>query len=128
MQLKAITRQLESRRERLGMSCSVVAKRSGVSLRSVQRVLSQTDTNPDYDTVAAIAEALGAKLHVDLVTGRPPEYLRRRQARSKARKLVAITQGTAALEAQGVPATVLGKLQQQTARELLRGSNHRLWS
>lgn len=53
--------------------------------------------------------------------------MRQEQAYAKARRLVALAQGTSALEAQGVDRPVLEEAIEQTAHELLR-SKRKLWA
>ena len=56
------------------------------------------------------------------------EELRQQQAERKADELVQMVQSTSALEAQAVDQAQLDEMRRQTARELLRGSNRRLWA
>ena len=53
--------------------------------------------------------------------------MRERQARAKARMLVAIVQGTSALEGQAVDPQEVELMEQRTAAELLSGPARRLW-
>ena len=79
-----------------------------------------------FSTVTAVADALG----VDL-TAAPAEdvtSMRERQAHHKARLLVALVQGTSALEGQAVAATDIALMEQRTVAELLAGSARKLWA
>jgi len=117
--------QLERRRRMLGMTCRTLADRCGVSLCTVQRVLAG-DVPPRLPTLLAIAGALGAE--IGITAERIPWQMRMRQARDKARALVSMAQGSAALEAQAVEEDVLDEATDQVAVELLAGSNRRLWA
>ena len=112
-------------RRRLGMSYQQLARRSGVSQPTVQRILSGKHPQASFANISAIATALGLEIFVE------PDVdaatLRRRQAEEKAKRLVALVQGTSGLEAQAVEAKVIQEMIEQTAVELLRGSNRRLW-
>ena len=55
------------------------------------------------------------------------DAFRRQQAYAKARRLVGFIQGTMGLEAQAVDETALRDMTERTARDLLEGSNRRLW-
>jgi hypothetical protein len=57
----------------------------------------------------------------------PPE-LKREQAERKAKKLVALVQGTSGLEGQAVDRETIESMVKQTTQELLAGSTRRLWS
>lgn len=118
--------QLEKRRIALGMSCAMVASRSGLSLRTVQRVLAG-DENPEVATIQKIAAALDASVSVK-IEGPSPAETRRKQAQRKADLLVSLTQGTSALEAQAVSKTILAEMRRRAVAKLLHGSSRRLWA
>ena len=121
-----MSRRLNERRERLGISCSVLARRTGISLRSVQRILSGEETNPGFTTVASLAHVLGVGVRfndeVDVRT------IRRRQAERKAERILAIVQGSSALEAQALSRETIRDLREKTIHELLAGSDRKLWA
>ncbi len=126
MTLKQLSIELDKRREKVGMSCSAVAQRAGLGLRTVQRALSQEGSEPEFATLAAIASALGASIQIGLAA-KDIERFKREQAARKAEQLVALTQGTSALEAQAVPKRELARMKERTKRELLVGSPRKLW-
>ncbi len=107
------------------MTRGVLAERSGVSLPTVNRVLSGEHPEASFANVAAIAECLG--LRVTLAAEASSQELREAQARKKAKRLVGLVQGTSALEGQGLEGSELEGMIGQTAAELLV-SNRRLWS
>jgi transcriptional regulator with XRE-family HTH domain len=116
---------LNQRRRDLGLSCAAVAKRAGLGLRTVQRVLSGEEADPGFRTVCLIAEVLGAAFTLekeDLNT------VRRRQAERKAAKLLSMVQGTSALEAQAFDKDAAVALKERTVRDLLSGSPRKLWA
>jgi transcriptional regulator with XRE-family HTH domain len=117
---------LDSRRRKLGMSMAVLAARSGVSLPTVQRILSGTHETASFSNVVAIAKVLGVS--VKFRERIPLEKLRKRPARQKAKRLVGMVQATAGLEGQAVDANTVHHMVRRTARELLAGSKRRLWS
>jgi transcriptional regulator with XRE-family HTH domain len=118
--------ELEHRRRQLGMSCAVVAARSNLGLRTVQRALS-SEESPEFETLEKIAAALGASLQLG-ITGHDVESMKQAQAEAKAERLVALTQGTSALEAQAVSLETRHHLVNQAVRQLLRGSTRKLWA
>lgn len=135
----SLIEKMAHRRERLGMSFDVLAQRSGVSAPTLKRMLSPRelhDGSPSNDTstpvfrgslrnVHAVASALGMAL-----TAEPElsaDELCERQAETKARELVALVQGTSALEAQGLPADTIAQMVEDAKRELLSGPRRRLW-
>lgn len=116
---------LDTRRRELGMGYAFLAQRSGVSLPTVQRILSGNHATASFANVTAVADALGLRLKFsprDRV-----EKLRRRQARRKAKRLVRMVQGTSGLEGQAVDPDTVRRLEERTVHELLAGSARRLW-
>jgi len=124
--IQPMSKRLNERRERLGISCSVLAKRAGISLRSVQRILCGEELNPGFSTVATLARELGVGVRFDEEVD--VRTIRRRQAERKAERILAIVQGTSALEAQGLSRETLRDLREKTINELLAGSDRKLWA
>jgi transcriptional regulator with XRE-family HTH domain len=117
---------LAARRKELRMSLQVVAKRSGLGLRTVQRVLSEREPNAKLDTVLRIADALNIEL-------RPKEagsahLVRKRPAMKKAANLASMVQGTSALESQAIPKNDLRDIKAEMAARLSTGSSRQLWA
>ena len=123
---QSLYEKLETRRRELGLSQSVLSERSGVSLPTVQRILSGHGRAASFENTLAIAQVLG--MQFDAVTVIPAKELLRQQALKKAERLVRMVQGTSALEAQGVSAQHLGQMIKKTVHELLAGSRRRLWA
>jgi transcriptional regulator with XRE-family HTH domain len=117
---------LDKRRRALGLSCGQLAKRSGVSLPTVQRILSGRNMHASLANVVAIAEALG--LGVEFESRADPQAMRREQADRKAKQLVGLVQGTSGLEGQAVGRPVIEAMVERTAHELLAGPRRKLWS
>jgi transcriptional regulator with XRE-family HTH domain len=124
--IQPMSKRLNERRERLGISCSVLARRTGISLRSVQRILSGEETNPGFSTVAGLARELGVGVRFDDEVD--VRTIRRRQAERKAERLLAIVQGSSALEAQALSRETIRDLREKTINELLAGSDRKLWA
>lgn len=118
--------RLEVRRRNLGMSLIALARRSGVPLRTVQRILSGRDPNASFAHVMKLAEALGTSVSFDPNSG--IEDILKQQALRQAERLVGLVQGTSRLEAQGLNPEQLRRMVRRTSRELLAGSKRRLWS
>jgi transcriptional regulator with XRE-family HTH domain len=116
---------LQARRHQLGMSCGTLAQRTGLSEQTVRRILSG-HSEASFANVGALADALGMGLKFD--TNISVDDLREQQAKLKARRLVAIAQGTSALEGQAVDEETVGQMVKQTTYELLAGSPRKLWS
>jgi hypothetical protein len=122
---RSIRGQFNARREQLGMSCAVIAARSSLSLRTVQRVLSGEETDPGFLTVTSMASALGLSMRFE---GEDVDTMQKRRAEEKANQIVGMLQGSFALEAQALPEDVLKSMKDKTMRELLAGSRRRLWA
>jgi transcriptional regulator with XRE-family HTH domain len=118
-------RKLDVRRRQLGMSRASLARRAKVSVPTVHRILTGKETGPSWETIEALAKALG--LGVQIVETIGAEDLRERQARMKASRLVGMVQGTMGLEAQAVDATTIETLTKRNATRLLAGPARRLW-
>lgn len=119
------THQLELRRQQLGLTHADIAKRSGVGYRTVQRILAGQDANPSFATLSAIAAVVGCSFSL---TAEDPDLMRHRQATHKAKKLLAIVQGTSALESQAVDDQAMRSMLTRTVNDLLAGSPRRLWA
>jgi transcriptional regulator with XRE-family HTH domain len=117
---------LNQRRKELGMSYADLAKRSGVSLATVVRILSGKFPQASFVNIEAIARELG--LSIALQPTESVERIRERQAVKKACALVAMVQGNSGLEAQGVPPEHIQRMRRTTVHELMAGSSRRLWS
>ena len=118
--------KLEYRRRELGLSQSALSERSGVSLPTVQRILSGHSPAASFDNTLAIAQVLG--MQIDVVPALNAREVLEQQARKKAERLVRMVQGTSALEGQGVSARHIGQMIKKTVQELLAGSRRRLWA
>lgn len=124
--------RLDSRRIRLRMSKADLARRAGVSLPTVQRLLRSQEGDARLETIAALAAALGVEVRLS----DSPEVhesigvtaFRAQQARKKARRLVELVQGTMALEAEAVDASVLEQMEETNFHALLAGPPRRLWA
>jgi hypothetical protein len=79
-----------------------------------------------FSTVSAVARALGVQLGV--ASSQNVASMRQHQALTKARSLVALVQGTSALEGQAVDQNSIELMEQRTVAELLAGSARRLWA
>lgn len=124
--------QLESRRHLLGMSKAGIAKRTGVSLPTVNRILGGKEPSPTLGNLQAIAAALGVIVRigaiVDVQELQDVHEFRKARALSKAKHLVGLVQGTMALESQAVDSKTLEQMVEQTVCELLAGPSSRLWN
>jgi len=116
---------LDVKRRRLRMSYAVLAKKSGVSMPTVVRILSGRNPQASFASVLAIANVLGIDVKFEQKT--PVEELRENQARRKARRLVGMVQGTSALESQALDEDEINEMTRRTVHELLAGSPRRLW-
>jgi transcriptional regulator with XRE-family HTH domain len=108
--MEHLAKMLEQRRRQLGMSYAVRAKRSGVSMPTVVRLLHGKHYGTSFRSVYAVAQTLGVRFDqapVDRV-----DDLLEGQARSKPARLTRILQGTSALEGQGLDQDDLERMRQ----------------
>jgi transcriptional regulator with XRE-family HTH domain len=122
----SLLKVLDQRRRELGLSYELLSKRCGVSVPTVKRIFGGRHPAASLANIVAIAETLGLELRV--VSKVHPRRLKREQAERKARKLVALVQGTSGLEGQAVDAQAVESMVEQTTHELLAGSKRKLWS
>ena len=121
-----LLKSLDERRRELGLSFELLSKRCGVSRPTVQRILSGHHAAASFANILAIAESLGLGLRFDSKID--TRDLKREQAERKAKKLVALVQGTSGLEGQAVDEESVESMVEQTTHELLAGSKRKLWS
>lgn len=126
MNQKKLFEKLEARRRELGLSQSALAERSGVSLPTVQRILSGHSPAASFENTMAIAQVL--EMQLDATPVIPAQEVLEKQALKKAERLVRMVQGTSALEAQGLSPKHLTQMIKKTVNELLAGSRRRLWA
>jgi transcriptional regulator with XRE-family HTH domain len=126
MQSHALLEELEVRRKKLGMTHAVLAAKSGVSTRTVVRVLSGQHPCVSLQSVVAICRTLGLNVSMQERVG--IDELLERQAKEKATRIVRMVQGTSALEGQAVSREERERMRRRTVRELLAGSRRNLWS
>jgi transcriptional regulator with XRE-family HTH domain len=107
------------------MSRATLAKRAGVSLPTVARILTGREQSPRLGTVQAIAQQLGVE--VRFVPVKDEYDLRKEQANRKAQAIAKMVQGTMGLEAQGVSQKKLDNLVRQKTDGLMAGSRRKLW-
>jgi transcriptional regulator with XRE-family HTH domain len=119
-----LLQKMEKRRRELGMSRSALAKRSHVSLPTINRIMSKKRDRASLASVLAIAGALGMELTADARV-ESSEFCRQ-LAQNLAKRLVTSVQGTCGLEGQGLDQRDLERLVSETTERLLR-SKRRLW-
>ena len=118
--------KLDARRRKLGMTIDVVAKRSGISRSTVERVLSGQYGGASFDAVQAIADALGEFILIEHAID--ADEMLEKQAEAKAKEMVSIVQGNAALEGQGVSEGTYRSMIRQIVHRLLAGSRRNIWA
>jgi hypothetical protein len=118
--------KLAGRRKHLRMSFRDVAQRSGLGLRTVQRVLSLEEPAARLDTVLQLADALSVELSLKEIG--TAHHVRKRAAAMKAVRLASMVQGTSALESQAIPGNDLREIRDEIANQLLSGSSRDLWA
>jgi transcriptional regulator with XRE-family HTH domain len=115
---------LKARRKKLGIPIAALARLSGVSVPTVNRILRNPGT-AQFGNVAAVGKVLG----IDFRTARKVrvETLLQARALQKARYVARVVQGTQGLEAAGVDADGYERLVNLAAETLLAGKKRKLW-
>ena len=113
------------RAAKLGMSLKDIADRSGVSYRTVVRVVKDANAGASFEVVSRIATVLG----LELIAAAPldAQSMREQQAEKKANELVAMVQGNSALEDQAVDEQTLRRMREKAKQQLL-ASKRKLWA
>lgn len=124
--LRELGRFLDQRRRDLGVTYTVLAERSGISLATVRRVLRGEQDDTTLSTVLAISRVLGVRLGFE--ADADVEDLLDQLAQQKARRLVGLVQGSAALEGQGLDDVTRERMVRRTVHELRAGSKRKLWA
>ena len=124
--------KLDLRRRQLKMSLAALSRRSGLSVPTLNRILSG-QANPTLETLGTLATSLGVEIRiskdgVEVKELLSPNGFREFVAKEKASHLVRMVQGTSALESQAVGKTDIKNMVNQTIHELLAGTPRRLWS
>lgn len=122
---------LADRRKALGIPWDALGTRSGASRATLFRLLKDRQTAASFQTVAAVAEALGVHFEIagDSIRARPIDAKKflEEQAERQARKLVGMVQGTMGLEGQALAAKETAPLIKEMKRRLLAGPKRKLW-
>ncbi len=124
-QTRHILAELDQRRKELGMSFRILAHQSGLGPATVQRVL-RGQSGERFETILKIAEALG--VGIGIVKPRRVTAVRRDWAKMKAGKIVALAQGSAALESQAINDVEIKRISRKIEDSLLADTNIRLWA
>ncbi len=116
--------ELNARRNLLGMTHVVLAKRSHVPLSTVKRVLTRGIEHTSLANIEAILNAMGVSIKLEAADA---QSFREKQAEEKSKWIVGLVQGTSALEAQAVDGSTYNDMVRQTTHELMAGPGKRLW-
>ncbi|MBN2579162.1 MAG: hypothetical protein JXB10_09245 [Pirellulales bacterium] len=108
------------------MSRPILAKRSGVSLATVNRILGGDEDSAILSNLIALAQALGMAVSISNLSSE--KDFAEEQAKNKAEAIARMVQGTSALESQAVDSETYEEIIHQTVHELMAGSRRKLWS
>ncbi|MEI8366151.1 MAG: helix-turn-helix domain-containing protein [Parachlamydiaceae bacterium] len=113
-------------RQQLGMSQKALAKRAGIPQSTVSRI-EQVQRDASLSTINKILAALSCDLLIAPVLREPIDVIRRKQARSIAKKRIHYLKGTMNLEEQQPDEPFIEALLQEEENRLLQGPDHKLW-
>ena len=120
-----IINQLKLQKKYLGVSCAVIAQKSGVSEPTINRILSGKHQSAHFSHVLAIAEVLGVDLGARV---KDPEVMKRKQAIKKAKQIMRLVRGNSALEGTATSLEAYKRMMNKTVNELMAGSTRALWA
>ena len=116
--------RLQNRVRELDISVFDLARRSGVSRTTVNRILVSKDFNFSFANLEAILDALG--ISIDFIEI-PAEQFKHVIALQKTDRLISLTQGNVALESQAVsPTSAQAYLEAAKAR--IASTSRKLWA
>lgn len=116
--------QIIRRKEQLGITVENLAKLSGVSIRTINRLLKNEDVK--LSTIEHVTNFLGLDFAGNEQV--PLSVLKQQRAHEKALFLASIVQGTSALEMQGLEDESLNAIISSYEHEFLSGSyQNTLW-
>jgi len=112
-----LTNQIIARKKQLGITVENLAKLSGVSVRTINRLLKNEDVK--LSTIERVTNFLGLDFagNEEVSVGK----LKKQRAHEKALFLASIVQGTSVLEMQGLEDESLNKIITRYEKEFLSG-------
>jgi len=124
MQRIELIRQIIKRKKQLGITIENLAKLSGVSIRTINRLLKNEDVK--LSTVEAVTNLLGLDFAGNEIVS--IDKLKKQRAKEKALYLASIVQATSTLEKQGLEEEGINKIVSMYENEFLYGDyRNRLW-
>jgi len=119
-----LIKQIIKRKKQLGITIENLAKLSGVSIRTINRLLKNEDVK--LSTVEAVTNLLGLDFAGNEIV--PLDELKKQRAKQKAIYLASIVQGTSILELQGLEEESINKIVSMYKNEFLHGDyKNMLW-
>ena len=119
-----LTQKIIGRKEQLGITIENLAKLSGISIRTLNRVLANEDVK--LSTIEKITNFLGLDFAGNEMV--PIEELRKRRAKNKAIFMASLVQGTSALEMQGLDSDSVNNIISMYEKAFLEGEYKKaLW-
>jgi transcriptional regulator with XRE-family HTH domain len=124
--LSGIAAQIERKRKALKISRRLLARRSGVSLPTINRILGGGLEHTTFGNLRSTARALGMDFEIKNIIGE--QDFAEQQATANAEIIMRMVQGTSALESQAVDNDTRNQMVRQTVHELMAGSRRKLWN
>jgi len=119
-----LVEQIIKRKKQLGITIDNLAKLSGVSTRTINRLLKNEDVK--LSTVEAITNLLGLDFAGNEIVS--IDELKKQRVKEKALHLASIVQGTSTLELQGLEEESINKIVSMYENEFLHGDyKNMLW-
>jgi len=122
MKRSDLTKQIIARKKQLNITIENLAKLSGVSVRTVNRVLANEDVK--FSTIESITNFLGLDFAGNEIISL--DELKKQRAKQKAVFMASLVQSTSALEKQGLQS--IDSIISMYEKEFLEGEySHTLW-
>ncbi len=119
-----LIQKIEARKKQLNITIENLAKLSGVSVRTINRMFSGEDIK--LSTIESVTNLLGLDFAGNEVLSL--KQLRHQRAHSKALFMTSLVQGTSSLEMQGLEKKNLDIMISEFEKEFLVGAYHnKLW-
>lgn len=125
--METIGDQIKTIRRALGMTQAQLAERSGLAQSMIARIEKDEKWNPNFTTINKLAEALNCSFTGQLIPKKDIPIFLEEQSERLARKIVAISSGSFAIESQLPSQQVIEEQILQTKKDLLEKHKWALW-
>ena len=119
--------QLKQMRKRLGMTQEQLAEKAKVSQGMVAEIETGRSKNPCISTLQKLAEAMNCNMMIGVFPLKDPDVYLDERSTELARRIIAVTSGSTAIEMQLPDKRFLEAQFQKTKEDILKNHRSLLW-